>query len=69
VRLTAEGRTDDAPEIVERRLDTCRKQTQPVVNYYARQGKLIEIDGAQSIPEVSAAVDATLPHVSDEHQL
>jgi adenylate kinase len=60
VRLTVEWRTDDTPEIIERRLRAYKQQTHSLVDYYAGQGKLFEIDGAQSISDVSAAVDATL---------
>lgn len=67
VRLAVEGRTDDAPEIAERRLETYRRQSQHVVDHYTEQGNLIEIDGGQSIPKVSAAIDTALGHATDAH--
>ena len=35
-----------------------------MVDYFANQGKLTEIDGTQPIPDVSQAVDAALDRLS-----
>jgi len=45
-------RKDDNPKIIKRRLRVFMKETQPVINYFRRQGLLIEINGEQSIPNV-----------------
>ena len=45
-------RKDDNPETVKSRLDVYSKQTEPLVEYYKNQGKLVVIDGNRSIDEV-----------------
>lgn len=45
-------REDDRPEAVPARLETYRKQTQPVLDYYRDSGLLATIDGLGSTDEV-----------------
>jgi adenylate kinase len=59
-RSAVEHRTDDQPAVFRTRLQRYIQQTQPVVDYYARQEKLVEIDGRGSIEQVNAAVEAAL---------
>lgn len=52
-------RSDDQPEVVKRRHETYRAQTEPLVGYYEKQGKLKRIDGTQGIRETEKfAVEA-----------
>lgn len=53
-----ERRTDEAPDVVRRRLDTFIDQTQPLVEYYRSRGCLCEVDGSQDPGVVEARVDA-----------
>lgn len=50
-------RKDDKPETIRERLVTYHQQTEPLADYYRRQGKLREIDGSTSI---EAATEATI---------
>ncbi|OGY08337.1 MAG: hypothetical protein A2782_00740 [Candidatus Blackburnbacteria bacterium RIFCSPHIGHO2_01_FULL_43_15b] len=52
-RLTARGRIDDTEETIAKRLAIYHKQTEPILEYYRSEGKLIEIDGNRTIPEVA----------------
>lgn len=45
-------REDDKPETARRRLQVYFERTQPVLEYYGRQGVLVEIDGEQDIDTV-----------------
>lgn len=38
-------REDDKPETVKKRLDVYHEQTQPLIDYYTKQGILAEVDG------------------------
>jgi adenylate kinase len=38
-------RPDDREDVIRQRLETFDKQTQPVIDYYAKQGRLIRLDG------------------------
>lgn len=49
-------RDDDKVETVKHRIQVYRKQTAPLIEYYRKAGKLIEIDGAQPIERVTAAL-------------
>ncbi|MDO4942802.1 MAG: adenylate kinase [Lachnospiraceae bacterium] len=42
-------RDDDKPETVQKRLDVYHEQTQPLIDYYAKSGSLVEMDGTVDI--------------------
>jgi adenylate kinase len=46
-------RQDDKPETVHQRLAVYHAQTEPIIGYYAAQGKLRAIDGTASVEETS----------------
>jgi adenylate kinase len=56
VRFAEQGRKDDNPESFAIRLGNYNKQTAPLLPYYVAQGKLVEVDGMQSIESVSTHV-------------
>ena len=45
-------RDDDKPEIVEKRLKTYHEQTQPLIDYYSKEGILKEVDGTRDVEKV-----------------
>lgn len=45
-------RADDTPAAIRKRIEIFRTATQPVVNYYAKLGVLMVVDGAHPIPTV-----------------
>jgi adenylate kinase len=49
-------REDDKAETVTRRIQVYMQQTAPLIAYYREAGKLVEIDGAQSIENVTVAL-------------
>ena len=51
-----EQRPDDREEIVAPRLQAYQKQTEPLVAYYRRLGRLREVDASRSVHEVSRQV-------------
>ncbi|HEY4566945.1 MAG TPA: adenylate kinase [Savagea sp.] len=53
-------RADDNPETVTNRLEVNMSQTQPLLDFYEKQGVLKNVDGQQPIDEVFKAVDAIL---------
>ena len=53
-------REDDKPETVQHRLDVYHKQTQPLIDYYKKQGCLSSIDGMKDVSEVFADICAVL---------
>ena len=53
-------RADDNAETLAKRLVVYHEQTAPVSDYYAKTGSLRQIDGMQSIDEVSSSIDEIL---------
>ncbi|WP_147653196.1 adenylate kinase [Vulcaniibacterium gelatinicum] len=51
-RARAEGRADDNPESVRKRLQVYTEQTAPVIEYYRQQGQLTVVDGVGTLDEV-----------------
>ncbi len=49
-------RDDDRPETVQRRLKVYHSETQPLMDYYKRQGILRKVDGTADIDDVYASV-------------
>jgi len=46
-------RDDDKPETVKRRIQVYLDQTAQLISYYRKNGKLVEIDGMQTIEQVT----------------
>jgi len=53
-------RSDDTPEVCERRLDVYRTQTAPVIEHYRSLGVLKSIDGLQPIEAVTDDLAAAI---------
>jgi adenylate kinase len=49
-------RDDDKPETVAKRLEVYHVQTQPLIEYYKKQGHLAEVDGTKGMDEVFADI-------------
>jgi len=58
-------RADDAPDTVRERLEVYFAQTEPLVRYYREAGKLIEINGEQSITKVQEDLLRALGDIAD----
>jgi len=59
-RFAESGRPDDNPESFKVRLGAYNDQTAPLLPYYQRHNKLVEVDGMGSIEEVAEAIDAAI---------
>ncbi len=65
-RYEQEGRADDEPETVRRRLDVFAEQTAPVVAWYRDHGELLEVDGVGSIEEVTGRLHDVLAPIRNK---
>ena len=63
-RALEEGRLDDTPEAIDRRLAIYHEQTAPLVEYYRAQDRLVPIDGEGTIGEVFGQVRSALDHLA-----
>lgn len=53
-------RDDDKPETVKNRLLVYHDQTQPLIDYYKKEGVLVEVDGTQNLEKVFQDIVAAL---------
>ena len=60
IRFEAEGRADDNPDTVRKRLGVYAEQTAPVADFYASRGKLQVVDGVGELAEVTARIERAL---------
>ena len=62
-RARDEGRSDDTPEVISRRLDEYHAKTEPLVGHYRAKGNLVGIHADRSINEVFAEIQEALEQV------
>ncbi len=55
-RASVEGRADDTPEVIRRRLEVYDSQTAPLIDVYAARGLVAMIDGLGDISDVTARI-------------
>ncbi len=60
VRANEEGRKDDNLESIKKRVGIFREETQPVINHWKEEGKVLFVNGEQSIEAVYKDVLAEL---------
>jgi adenylate kinase len=63
-RAQIEGRADDTPEVIAKRLATYHSETEPIVEHYRVTGKLVPLHAARSIEEVAKEIDDALGAVA-----
>lgn len=61
IRYAAEGRADDHPETVRKRLAVYAEQTAPVAGFYQARGRLVVVDGVGLVDEVFQRIVSALP--------
>jgi adenylate kinase len=65
-RAKAEGRADDNPESVRKRLQVYADQTAPVIDFYRQHGQLTVVDG---VGELDAVFTRILEAISPGHDV
>ena len=62
-RSSEEGRSDDTPQAIAKRLELYQKETVPVAQHYTGTGNLVRVHGDRSIDEVWAEIQDVLERV------
>jgi adenylate kinase len=62
-RAAEEGRPDDTPEAIERRLEIYHRDTAPLVGHYLATGKVVGVHGDRTPDEVYAEIQDALERV------
>jgi adenylate kinase len=64
-RAETEGRSDDTPEAIAKRLALYHEQTEPIVEHYRATGKLVPLHAERTVEEVWAEIESALDQVGD----
>jgi adenylate kinase len=64
-RAREEGRADDTPDAIERRLARYHQETEPLIERYRTTGRVVGIHGERSVPEVFAEIGSALEQAAD----
>lgn len=59
-RAAAERRADDNPQTIAQRMEVYRKETEPLLAHYSKQGRLATIDGTGAPEEVFQRIRRTV---------
>ena len=66
-RLSGRGRSEDTPEVIERRLKIYARATKPVLDYYRAHGvPVCEVNGLGTVEEVHERVQQAVEQCSPE---
>jgi adenylate kinase len=63
-RAQDEGRTDDSPEVIAKRLEIFHRETEPLIGYYLPRGIVVGIHGDRPRDEVWAEIVEALERVA-----
>jgi adenylate kinase len=64
-RAQKEGRTDDTPDAIDRRLALYHEQTEPLLEYYRTRGRFVPIHGDRSEGEVFAEIQQAVEQAAE----
>jgi len=63
LRAEGEGRADDTPEAIAKRVDLYHRETEPLVGHYRLAGNLVGIHGDRPENEVFGEIEQALEQV------
>jgi adenylate kinase len=64
-RAEVEGRADDTEDVIRRRQEVYREQTEPLIEVYRKRGILVEVDGLGEVDEVTKRIFEALDVVPE----
>jgi adenylate kinase len=59
-RAAVEGRSDDTPDVIAKRLEVYHSETEPIVEHYRATGKLVPLHADRSVAEVWNQISESL---------
>jgi adenylate kinase len=63
-RAVEEGRADDTPEAIDRRLGLYHRETEPLIEHYRARGNVVGIHADRSVAEVFAEIQQALEQLA-----
>ncbi len=67
-RASQEGRTDDSEDVMVHRFKVFDTETEPLLDFYARRGLLIDINGEQPVQKVFADLTAAIDNLGADRR-
>ena len=67
-RAALEGRSDDTPEVIAKRLAVYHSETEPIVEHYRATGKLVPLHAERSVAEVWTEISEALQQLEPVNQ-
>jgi adenylate kinase len=64
IRAAEEGRADDTPDAIRKRLKLYHEETEPLIEHYRTRGSLVGIRADRPVPEVFAEIQRVLEQVA-----
>jgi len=64
-RAELEGRADDTPDVIAKRLEIYHSETEPIVEHYRVTGKLVPLHADRSVDEVWAEISSALEQLGE----
>jgi adenylate kinase len=68
-RAQEEGRVDDTPKVIDKRIKTYHEETEPIVQHYRLLGNLVGIHGTGTIGEVFAEIQEALEQTARREEM
>ena len=65
-RARSEGRVDDTPDVIARRLATYHSETEPIVEHYRMTGKLVPLHAGRTVEEVWTEISSALQQLGED---
>jgi adenylate kinase len=64
-RAAEEGRADDTPEAIERRLENYHRETAPLLEHYRTRGRFVPIHGDRTVEQVYAEIELAIERATE----
>ncbi|GAB6985995.1 adenylate kinase [Nocardioides pyridinolyticus] len=64
-RAQVEGRADDTEDVIRRRQEVYREQTEPLISVYGERGLVVEVDGMGEVHDVTERIFAALSDIQE----
>lgn len=69
IRGQLTGRTDDTEEVIKNRIRVYKEVTEPLVDYFRQQHKLIEVNGFRDVEAVTKSIAVAIDHYIETKKL
>ena len=67
-RAREEGRADDTPDVIDRRIDLYHEETEPIVQHYRLLGNLVGIHGTGTMDQVFKEIQDALEQADSREE-